>query len=150
MGLGLRYKNEEQIFQEQYTEPPYLEYPMFRETGIVKHGFSTRIGGVSKGCFSSLNLSFHSHLSDLSYGSSPSGMTQSDHFLYRIHKIQRNAVRIKCYQTNSRNVSHQTIYIRVGPRFYDPAAFVCFCHYPHIGRMCLVSKHHILTSDSHR
>ena len=58
MGLGLRYKNEEQIFQEQYTEPPYLEYPMFRETGIVKHGFSTRIGGVSKGCFSSLNLSF--------------------------------------------------------------------------------------------
>ena len=31
---------------------------MFRETGIVKHGFSTRIGGVSKGCFSSLNLSF--------------------------------------------------------------------------------------------
>ena len=24
MGLGLRYKNEEQIFQEQYTEPPYL------------------------------------------------------------------------------------------------------------------------------
>ena len=47
MGLGLRYKNEEQIFQEQYTEPPYLEYPMFRETGIVKHGFSTRIGGVS-------------------------------------------------------------------------------------------------------
>ena len=46
MGLGLRYKNEEQIFQEQYTEPPYLEYPMFRETGIVKHGFSTRIGGV--------------------------------------------------------------------------------------------------------
>ena len=58
MGLGLRYKNEEQIFQEQYIEPPYLEYPMFRETGIVKHGFSTRIGGVSKGCFSSLNLSF--------------------------------------------------------------------------------------------
>ena len=43
MGLGLRYKNEEQIFQEQYTEPPYLEYPMFRETGIVKHGFSKRL-----------------------------------------------------------------------------------------------------------
>ena len=39
MGLGLRYKNEEQIFQEQYTEPPYLEYPMFRETGIVKRIF---------------------------------------------------------------------------------------------------------------
>ena len=67
MGLGLRYKNEEQIFQEQYTEPPYLEYPMFRETGIVKHGFSTRIGGVSKGCFSFFILwSFYRKVSGFS------------------------------------------------------------------------------------
>ena len=53
MGLGLRYKNGEQIFQEQNTEPPFLQYPMFQKTGLVKHGFSTRLGGVSKGCFSS-------------------------------------------------------------------------------------------------
>jgi len=31
----------------------------FSETGVVRHGFSTRIGGVSTGAFSSLNLGMH-------------------------------------------------------------------------------------------
>lgn len=36
----------------------YLTFPAFTKTGIVSHLFSTRLGGVSKGIFSSLNLSF--------------------------------------------------------------------------------------------
>lgn len=36
-----------------------MEYPLLADTGIVKHGFSTRLGGVSEGVFSSLNLGFH-------------------------------------------------------------------------------------------
>lgn len=36
----------------------YLEFPALEQTGIVRHGFSTRIGGVSKGIFSTMNLSF--------------------------------------------------------------------------------------------
>lgn len=58
MSLGLHYKNQEQIFREIETDTPYLEYPLFQNTGIVKHGFSTRLGGVSEGYYSSLNLSF--------------------------------------------------------------------------------------------
>ena len=58
MGLGLQYKNKQHIFDEIETDTPYLEYPLFRSTGIVRHGFSTRLGGVSEGCFASLNLSF--------------------------------------------------------------------------------------------
>ncbi len=58
MSLGLHYQSEEEIFREIETDTPYLEYPLFQNTGIVKHGFSTRLGGVSKGCYSSLNLSF--------------------------------------------------------------------------------------------
>ncbi len=58
MGLGLIYKNEQHIFDEIQKETPFLEYPMLRGTGIVKHGFSTRLGGVSEGCYASLNLSF--------------------------------------------------------------------------------------------
>lgn len=58
MSLGLHYKNQEQIFREIETDTPYLEYPLFKNTGIVRHGFSTRLGGVSEGCYSSLNLSF--------------------------------------------------------------------------------------------
>ena len=59
MSLGLKYKNNEQIFVErQRGGVPYLSYPLLENTGIVNHGFSTRLGGVSTGCFSSMNLSF--------------------------------------------------------------------------------------------
>lgn len=58
MSIGLKYKDDELIFREVEGRTPYLEYPLFKETGIVKHGFSTRLGGVSTGCWSSLNLSF--------------------------------------------------------------------------------------------
>ncbi len=37
---------------------PFLQFPMLEETGMVIHGFSTRLGGVSKGEWSSMNLSF--------------------------------------------------------------------------------------------
>lgn len=58
MSLGLIYKNQEKIFREIEADTPYLEYPLFADTGIVRHGFSTRLGGVSEGYYSSLNLSF--------------------------------------------------------------------------------------------
>ena len=58
MSLGLIYKNAAHIFDEVEKETPYLEYPLFQKTGIVKSAFSTRLGGVSEGYYSSLNLSF--------------------------------------------------------------------------------------------
>ena len=59
MPLNLLYKNEEQILQEnQVGEVVFLTYPILVQTGIVKHGFSTRIGGVSEGYLGSMNLSF--------------------------------------------------------------------------------------------
>ncbi|MCM1039219.1 MAG: peptidoglycan editing factor PgeF [Ruminococcus sp.] len=36
----------------------YLTFPLLEETGIVRHLFSTRMGGVSEGIFSSMNLSY--------------------------------------------------------------------------------------------
>ena len=58
MSLGLIYKNAAHIFDEVEKKTPYLEYPLFQETGIVTSAFSTRLGGVSEGYYSSLNLSF--------------------------------------------------------------------------------------------
>lgn len=53
------YKNKEVVLEERQSgEVRYLVYPLLEQTGIVKHGFSTRIGGVSKGDCSSMNLSF--------------------------------------------------------------------------------------------
>ena len=55
----MKYKNKAHIFEEkQVGEVLYLSYPLLEKTGVVKHGFSTRIGGVSEGIYSSMNLSF--------------------------------------------------------------------------------------------
>lgn len=40
------------------TSLPFLEFPILSQTGLVKHLFTTRLGGVSTGKFESLNLSF--------------------------------------------------------------------------------------------
>ena len=48
---------ETSILQER-AGVPFLLFPMLEETGMVIHGFSTRLGGVSKGEWSSMNLSF--------------------------------------------------------------------------------------------
>ncbi|MEE1314975.1 MAG: peptidoglycan editing factor PgeF [Faecalimonas sp.] len=55
----MNYKSQEKILEErQVGELLYLSYPLLENTGIVKHGFSTRIGGVSKAHLGSMNLSF--------------------------------------------------------------------------------------------
>ena len=58
MAVNLNYKNEKNILRLMENGVPYLEYPMLTELEIVKHGFSTRLGGVSQGCYESMNLSF--------------------------------------------------------------------------------------------
>lgn len=40
------------------TELEYLTFPLLEETGMVRHLFSTRLGGVSEGEYASMNLSF--------------------------------------------------------------------------------------------
>ena len=36
----------------------YITFPLFCKSGIVNHAFTTRIGGVSEGMYSSMNMSF--------------------------------------------------------------------------------------------
>lgn len=55
----MKYKNQNRIFEERKVgEVLYLSYPLLEKTGIVKHGFSTKVGGVSEGIWESMNLSF--------------------------------------------------------------------------------------------
>ncbi|NBI85130.1 peptidoglycan editing factor PgeF [Lachnospiraceae bacterium] len=46
------------FFTENGESLPFFIYPSIEQLGIVKHAFTTRLGGVSEGIFSSLNLSF--------------------------------------------------------------------------------------------
>jgi YfiH family protein len=37
-------------------ETPYISYPVLSQIKFIKHGFSTRLGGVSEGIYSTMNL----------------------------------------------------------------------------------------------
>lgn len=55
--IGLNYKNEEKIFEEKMVNGvPYLCYPLFEKTGLVNHGFTTKLGGVSTGNCATMNI----------------------------------------------------------------------------------------------
>ena len=53
-----RHKNNKQVRVNQMGELVYLTFPVLEETGVVRHLFSTRMGGVSEGIYSSMNLSY--------------------------------------------------------------------------------------------
>lgn len=53
-----RKPNRLQMKQNRQGEAEYLTFPLLEETGLVRHLFSTRLGGVSSGIFSTMNLSF--------------------------------------------------------------------------------------------
>lgn len=48
----------EKEFVNWQAPVPVIRYKSLEDTGIVAHGFSTRLGGVSDGIYGSMNLSF--------------------------------------------------------------------------------------------
>ena len=66
--MELKRRNEEEILVvKEYMQTdkngnmyslPLLKYPMLEQLNVVEHCFTTRLGGVSEGVCSSLNLSF--------------------------------------------------------------------------------------------
>jgi hypothetical protein len=44
------------IILREEKDVPYFYFPLLEETNMVSHGFSTRLGGVSKGEFESMNF----------------------------------------------------------------------------------------------
>lgn len=47
------------FYLETESSVPLLKFHILDQTGIVEHGFTTRQGGVSKGIFSAMNMSYH-------------------------------------------------------------------------------------------
>jgi len=58
MQIIKRNGQKKEMLQQEKDGVEYLTFPAFSESGVVNHLFSTRIGGVSEGIFSSMNLSF--------------------------------------------------------------------------------------------
>ena len=53
-----RHKSNTQVCVNREGELVYLTFPILEETGMVRHLFSTRMGGVSEGIYRSMNLSY--------------------------------------------------------------------------------------------
>lgn len=59
--MEIKFKKSNQNHSTNINEKqgvPFLTFPKLEQAGI-KHGFSTRLGGVSEGIFASMNLSYH-------------------------------------------------------------------------------------------
>lgn len=59
MSIEFVYKNQEHVLKEKMVgDVPYLIFPLLEQCQFIRHGFSTRLGGVSEGVCSTMNLSF--------------------------------------------------------------------------------------------
>ncbi len=57
--MQLTYKtNGEHMSVNRYKRIEYLTFPLLEQSGMVRHLFSTRMGGVSKEIYASMNLSY--------------------------------------------------------------------------------------------
>ena len=53
-----RHDNRMQMKQNRNGEVEYLTFPLLEQTGMVRHLFTTRVGGVSSGIYGTMNLSY--------------------------------------------------------------------------------------------
>lgn len=59
MKYEFKYKNKENVMElHENAGVPFIQFSALKECGIVVHGFSTRMGGVSEGIYASMNLSY--------------------------------------------------------------------------------------------
>ena len=56
ISADMKFENTKNAQLNHTTQVPYLSFPVLSEMPFIRHGFSTRLGGVSTGIFSSMNL----------------------------------------------------------------------------------------------
>lgn len=54
----IRKQGRETLVERQQNGVTYLTFPALEDTGLVRHAFSTRLGGVSEGKFATMNFTF--------------------------------------------------------------------------------------------
>lgn len=74
----------------------WLSFPALAETGLVKHAFSTRMGGVSKGVYSTMNFSF-------TRGDDPDDVRENYRRMAEALYVDRNRM-VLTWQTHTTNV----------------------------------------------
>ncbi|MDW7671551.1 MAG: peptidoglycan editing factor PgeF [Bacillota bacterium] len=95
-------KNECVFEWQQYNKVKYGWFPVLAQKGLITHGFSTRLGGVSKGDFSTMNLAYNS-------GDDPESVKENyRRFTTALGVDRRNAVLThQTHQSRIRQVSQK-------------------------------------------
>ena len=91
------YKTEKDVLEtkEKYGVP-YLSFRPLEETGLVAQGFSTRMGGASKGKFATMNFSY-------SRGDRPEDVLENFTRMAQALQVERDRM-VVSYQTHTVNV----------------------------------------------
>lgn len=101
MELNFKKKTDAVILQlKKEKEVPYLSFPLLEQTGIVKHAFSTRMGGVSKGDYATMNFSF-------TRGDDPEAVLENYSRMAAALGVERDRM-VLTYQTHTTNVRRVT------------------------------------------
>ena len=56
--MNINYSNFNGTTRFHDTKTPYISFRSLDNLDFIRHGFSTRLGGVSTGIYSSMNLTF--------------------------------------------------------------------------------------------
>lgn len=78
----------------------YLSFPLLERDGLVSHGFATRVGGVSRGKYASMNLSF-------TRGDDPDHVRENYHRMAGALGLDMERM-VLAYQTHTANVRRVT------------------------------------------
>ena len=87
-GSYLNYKVSEEV--------PYFSFPILEDTGLVKQGFSTKMGGVSEGKYATMNFTY-------TRGDNPEHVTENYRRMAKALSVDVEKM-VLSYQTHATNV----------------------------------------------
>lgn len=88
------------VREEKREGVTYLTFPILEESGLVSHGFSTRMGGVSQGIYASMNFTF-------TRGDNPEHVRENYRRMAKALSVDRHRM-VLSYQTHTTNVRRVT------------------------------------------
>lgn len=101
MMIQWNYKNKQEIFDTMGQEDvPFLSFRALESLGMVKNGFSTRMGGASTGKFSTMNFSY-------SRGDDPNHVLENFTRMAGAIGVERDRM-VVSYQTHTTNLRRVT------------------------------------------
>lgn len=101
MNNWIRKQREQQVIQEREKDGVcYLSFPLLEQSRLVSHGFSTRMGGVSQGKFSTMNFTF-------TRGDNPDHVRENYRRMANALGVDENRM-VLSYQTHTTNVRKVT------------------------------------------